>query len=214
MMTVRTLAALARLHPNRVLLLVLLLGAGSASAASSDLVGSNTCALKVPGGSGSPMLDLEVTYLSEPVLQALFSSEDTRTQVRAAAAGGQVFLVRATARAPADFFPTSFVFSQGEERREPRRGGIVPLDGGFGGKLRASESTRGLLVLNPPLDLSKPVQIAYASAGQTVRFASVEPLQSVVRPEGLKVDPLRALEWKIQDLERRLQALEEKLERP
>lgn len=187
------------------------LAAGAADTA--DPVAGNTCTLQVPDGSGSPLLDLEVTYLSEPVLQALFASDETRTKVRAAAAGGQAFLVRASARRPAEFYPTSFALSQGKEKREPRRSGIVPLDGGFGGRLAAAESTRGLVVLTPPLDLSQPVQIAYASAGQSIRFASTEPLEGAVRPEGVKVDPIRALEWKVQDLERRLQALEERLEK-
>jgi len=191
-------------------LLALALTAVPAAAADPELVAKNTLTLQAPSGPGEPVLDLEVTYLSEPVLQELFASEETRTRVRAAAGSGQAFLVRATARRATEFYPTSFVLSQEKERREPKRSGVIALDGGFGGRLQPSESTRGLVVLSPPLDLSQPVQVAYASSATTVRFASTQPLAGAVSPEGVKVDPLRALEWKVQDLERRIQSLEER----
>ncbi len=187
---------------------------GGIAAGPDDPVALNTCRLAVSGSDGAPALDLEVTYISESLMPVLFGSEETRTKVRAAAGGRQAFLVRASARRATDFYPTSFSFAQGKEKLDPSRSGLVPLDGSFGGRLASGESTRGLLVIPAKLDLTGPVTIEYASSSQSFRFASAEPLQGAVKAEGVKVDRVQALEWKVQDLERRLQAIEERVRQP
>ncbi len=198
---------------NRVLAAfgVLALGLSLCAAAEDDVVARNTCWLYIPGGAEGTALELEITYLSDPVLEALFTAEQDQARIRAVAAERQTFMVRATARRPFEFYPTSLAFTQGGDRLEPRRSGLIALEGAFGGRMRAGESTRGLVMVPARLDLSRPLALEYASIRQLFLFTA--DMWSEGPAAGAAWDdPLETLELKVLELERRLQALEARAE--
>jgi hypothetical protein len=186
----------------------------AAWATADDGIAGNTCRLSLSDDSAEPVLELDVTYLSLPVLEAMFESEEARAEIIAVAGGHPAFVVTATAGRRVEFYGTSLAFEQGDERLEPLRDDLLALEGAFGGRLEPGESTRGLVLLPSSFDATRSVTIEYASARQMFLFPSTTPISAPPRATSVRTDPLRELENRVYELEERLEALEEKLAEP
>ena len=180
-----------------------------AAMAMDETIAGNTCHLSLSAEGFGEVLDLKVTYLSRPVLEAMFESEETRDDVVAATGGQPAFVVTATATHPIQFYGTSLAFEQGGERMEPGRSDLLALEGAFGGRLETGTSTSGLVLLPSTFDPTKSVTIEYASIRQVFLFPSTTPLVAVRKSAPVRTDPMREIQDRLQDLEERLEALEQ-----
>ncbi len=179
-----------------------------AAMAMDETIAGNTCHLSLSAEGIGEVLDLKVTYLSRPVLEAMFESEEIRDEVAAATGGQPAFVVTATARRPTQFYGTSLVFEQDGERMEPGRSDLLPLEGAFGGRLGTGASTSGLVLLPSTFDPTRSVTIEYASIRQVFLFPSTTPLVAARRSAPVRSDPIREIQGRLQDVEERLEALE------
>ncbi len=177
--------------------------------AMDETIAANTCRLSFSVDEAGEVLGLEVTYLSRPVLEAMFESEETRDEVVAATGGQPAFVVTATARRPIQFYGTSLVFEQDGERMEPGRSDLLALEGAFGGRLETGDSTSGLVLLPFTFDPTKSVTIEYASIRQVFLFPSTTPLVATRKSAPVRTDPMREMQDRLEDLEERLEALEQ-----